>query len=328
LDGPALFFRVVHLSSSGLAVDRRCPDCGSDWLRKGQLSGVARVAARLTTRRPHSCKCGWRGWIPPSADRAASIAAGDSDPFSLFIPEADLQNSKAAAAIRSETAKRAPSTSFVSRWTDAAHEIRWTIAAFALGVVGGASPLLWMMPYSSSSPSVQAQQSSQSTSQPVPAAPPPVASPPAERSSGAGFGDVVTVASLPPVLRDTPRVPARVAVQTTTATRQSAPSPSMTRRPRSVTAAPPSVVLLPGSSGQRPVPFHGSLAVDSSPSGARIALDGRTLGVTPLVVQRVPVGSHVVRLEMDGHRVSASAVRVVANRSTKIAVALDPNSSP
>jgi hypothetical protein len=75
--------------------------------------------------------------------------------------------------------------------------------------------------------------------------------------------------------------------------------------------------------GGKKVQFRGSLTIASSPAGASVALDGVRLGVTPLLIQRVPAGSHALRIEKQGHRVSASAVQVVADRRTTVSIALD-----
>jgi hypothetical protein len=72
-----------------------------------------------------------------------------------------------------------------------------------------------------------------------------------------------------------------------------------------------------------PLQFRGTLAVDSVPSGARLAVDGQPVGVTPLLLDSVVAGSHVVRVELDGYRSSGSAVRVVADQQNAITITLD-----
>lgn len=68
--------------------------------------------------------------------------------------------------------------------------------------------------------------------------------------------------------------------------------------------------------------FYGALLVVSEPSGARVFVNGRLVGSTPLDLHEVPVGSRVVRVEADGYEAWASAVRVVANQQTRIDAAL------
>ena len=43
--------------------------------------------------------------------------------------------------------------------------------------------------------------------------------------------------------------------------------------------------------------------MDSRPRGARVVLDGRAVGTTPARIPDVPIGTHVVRLELPDHRV-------------------------
>jgi hypothetical protein len=51
-----------------------------------------------------------------------------------------------------------------------------------------------------------------------------------------------------------------------------------------------------------PANLTGSLYVDSRPQGADVLLDGRLVGKTPLNLTEVPVGTHVVRIEMAGKK--------------------------
>ena len=59
--------------------------------------------------------------------------------------------------------------------------------------------------------------------------------------------------------------------------------------------------------------FRGSLTVTSSPEGAQVHLNNVWVGTTPLVALDVPVGSRVVRVELEGHERWSSVVRIVAN---------------
>jgi hypothetical protein len=67
----------------------------------------------------------------------------------------------------------------------------------------------------------------------------------------------------------------------------------------------------------------GSLYVDSRPRGARVVLDGRPVGVTPTRVNDVPIGSHVVRLELPDHRLWAVSTSVAAGKETPVTGSLD-----
>jgi hypothetical protein len=78
--------------------------------------------------------------------------------------------------------------------------------------------------------------------------------------------------------------------------------------------------------GAAPVPptaFTGSLFVDSRPRGARVLLDGRPIGTTPVRVADVRIGSHVVRLELEDHSVWTTATRVVAGADNRVTGSLE-----
>jgi hypothetical protein len=68
----------------------------------------------------------------------------------------------------------------------------------------------------------------------------------------------------------------------------------------------------------RRTPFRGSLVVNSRPPGARVFLNGRNVGQTPLVLRNQPAGSRAVRVALDGYEPWSSAVRVVADTETRL----------
>jgi len=77
--------------------------------------------------------------------------------------------------------------------------------------------------------------------------------------------------------------------------------------------------------------FVGSLQIDSTPPGARVFIDRQPVGVTPLVLTDLVIGSHAIRIEADGHTPWSSAIRVIANRQTDVNTILSPsheNASP
>jgi serine/threonine protein kinase len=77
------------------------------------------------------------------------------------------------------------------------------------------------------------------------------------------------------------------------------------------------------SRGAAPARLVGSIYVDSRPRGARVVLDGRPVGVTPTRVNDVPIGSHVVRLELPDHRLWAVSTSVAAGKETPVTGSLD-----
>jgi hypothetical protein len=67
----------------------------------------------------------------------------------------------------------------------------------------------------------------------------------------------------------------------------------------------------------------GSVAVDSSPGGATVMLDGKNVGTTrmdgyALVVDNVPSGSHTVTVELSGYPTYTSTVTVTKNQVVKV----------
>jgi hypothetical protein len=68
--------------------------------------------------------------------------------------------------------------------------------------------------------------------------------------------------------------------------------------------------------------FRGALAVNSRPTGARVSINGQSLGLTPLMVNRLPAGSRVVRVTAQGYHPWSSAVRVVANERNSVMATL------
>jgi hypothetical protein len=85
------------------------------------------------------------------------------------------------------------------------------------------------------------------------------------------------------------------------------------------TPAPAKTAPPPPATG----PYEGALLVESRPTGARVYVDGRLVGTTPMSVASIRVGSHVVRLELDGYRRWSDSVRVVAGERTRVAASLE-----
>jgi hypothetical protein len=93
-------------------------------------------------------------------------------------------------------------------------------------------------------------------------------------------------------------------------------------RARAGNAPLPSPPPSPPLSGG-PERFVGTLVVDSRPTGAKVYLDGKLVGSTPLSVDNVRAGEHAVRLEQDGYRRWSSSVRVVAAERNRITASLE-----
>ena len=69
--------------------------------------------------------------------------------------------------------------------------------------------------------------------------------------------------------------------------------------------------------------FVGDLTVQSRPTGAKVFLDGKLMGSTPLSLTTVTAGEHAVRLERDGYRRWSSQVRIVASEQNRVTASLE-----
>ncbi len=65
------------------------------------------------------------------------------------------------------------------------------------------------------------------------------------------------------------------------------------------------------------------LEVVSRPAGARVIMDGRPVGSTPLTLDRVAPGPHTIRLELDGYRPWTTTVRVQGGTPARVAASLE-----
>jgi hypothetical protein len=203
---------------------------------------------------------------------------------------------------------------------------------FAVGSVIGLAIVAAIVPWfdlsssraSSASP-VAAEPRATTAAPAVVAAPEPVASLPAPVTTPA---PVVTLPAAPVRTQQAsaprepappqaaPPPPARVVPQ------QAAPGSAEVRRP--VAIPPPA----PRAAVRNDNQFVGSLAITSSPEGARVFVNGQLMGATPLVLGELPVGSRALRVEADGHATWSSMVRVVANQRTNIIAPLSRLAQP
>jgi serine/threonine-protein kinase len=105
---------------------------------------------------------------------------------------------------------------------------------------------------------------------------------------------------------------------------------------RAARAAPPATPPAPAPRTTKPAPAAvppaapparakgpGSLYVDSRPRGAAVFLDGKQIGVTPVALQDVAAGAHVVRLELVDHRVWTANSQVLAGQQTRVTGSLE-----
>ena len=86
-------------------------------------------------------------------------------------------------------------------------------------------------------------------------------------------------------------------------------------------------VNLEPASTPTPPTGSGSLAIDSSPGGASVLLDGKPAGMTPtahaaLILNNVPAGSHTVTVELAGYPAYTGTVTVIKNQVEKVSADL------
>jgi PEGA domain-containing protein len=80
------------------------------------------------------------------------------------------------------------------------------------------------------------------------------------------------------------------------------------------------------STASQPLPArsdHGSIFVDSRPQKARVIIDGRFVGLTPLRVPEVRLGVHSVRMEMAGYQPFLTTVGIRAGQQEQVTGALE-----
>jgi serine/threonine-protein kinase len=79
----------------------------------------------------------------------------------------------------------------------------------------------------------------------------------------------------------------------------------------------------PAPSGARSSESRGSIAIESRPAGARVLVNDRLAGSTPLAIPALPAGPAKVRIEMDGYQPWATMVQVKAGERTVVTASLD-----
>jgi hypothetical protein len=80
--------------------------------------------------------------------------------------------------------------------------------------------------------------------------------------------------------------------------------------------------LEPASAAPAPT-GSGSIAIDSSPGGASVLIDGKPAGTTPggraaLILNSIPAGSHTVTVELAGYPSHTETVTVIKNQVVKV----------
>ena len=77
------------------------------------------------------------------------------------------------------------------------------------------------------------------------------------------------------------------------------------------------------SSSKPPAATTGEIYVDSRPRGARVFIDGKEVGVTPVQLTAQPPGRRVVRLELADHQPWTETRTVVAGELARVTGSLE-----
>jgi len=104
------------------------------------------------------------------------------------------------------------------------------------------------------------------------------------------------------------------------------PSPATTKAPAGPAARTPAAKTPAQSRTVVPAPVSGkggAIEIDTRPPGARVRLDNRDVGVSPLVLGDVPEGDHTIRLELAGFRPWETKVTIKAGTRQRLAASLE-----
>jgi len=99
------------------------------------------------------------------------------------------------------------------------------------------------------------------------------------------------------------------------------PSRSVEVRLSAQAAAAPPRPSTPATIG-KPAVSTGALAVESRPVGARVTVNGKPSGNTPIMISDLPPGDYRVTMSLSGYREFATTVRVVAGERARAAARL------
>ena len=71
-----------------------------------------------------------------------------------------------------------------------------------------------------------------------------------------------------------------------------------------------------------PKPIFGAISAISNPDGAIVLLDGKEMGITPLLKEDIPLGKHTVEFQKDGFRPIWLEVNIMDNKPKEVVVEL------
>ena len=116
------------------------------------------------------------------------------------------------------------------------------------------------------------------------------------------------VSDPPPLVDSGPPSPIQNAASVSAAA--SLPAPAPPARP-------------PARAASRPAGYVGTLTIDASPGG-EVFVDRRSVGHTPVRLEKLRAGSHLIWIEREGYRRWTRVVAVTADRISRVTADLDP----
>jgi hypothetical protein len=102
-----------------------------------------------------------------------------------------------------------------------------------------------------------------------------------------------------------------------------APPPSAVATGPARAAPAPAKRSLAGNPAPRAVSYVGTLTVESDPDGD-VYLNRKNVGRTPVRLEKLRAGSHLIWIERDGYRRWTRVVAVAADRVSRVSASLDP----
>ncbi|MSO55382.1 MAG: PEGA domain-containing protein [Acidobacteria bacterium] len=78
-----------------------------------------------------------------------------------------------------------------------------------------------------------------------------------------------------------------------------------------------------GATADKTAGMPGSINVQSRPAGARVFVNDRLMGSTPLAIPGLPAGPATVRIELDGYRTWTTMIQVGAGERSRVAASLE-----
>lgn len=176
-------------------------------------------------------------------------------------------------------------------------------------------------PTAALSPDPSAPSTAPNAATPVAGPPPSAAAPgPAAPAAAADAPRAPGVEVSPPVSAPVSPSTGRSNAPAATATRNgSRPADRPTERPAD---RPDRQVPRPPTAAETPAPAAateavGRVLVRSSPAGARVVLDGKEVGITPVTVRAVAFGTHTVRVSREGYVDDERRVAISARRPSQ-----------